>query len=133
MTAMTDVLEGLIVGHMFRTATWSKPTAIAVRLYTAMPGETGGGTAVTGGSYADVASAPLDANWAAPSGGNGTTSNSAALTFPAPTANWGVVVGVGMLFDTVLWLYGALTASKTVNNGDAAPSFPIGALQFVFA
>jgi hypothetical protein len=33
----------------------------------------------------------------------------------------------------VLWLYGSLTASKTVNNGDAAPSFPAAALAFTFA
>lgn len=136
MTAMTDVLEGNVVMHCFRTGTWAKPAALLTALYTAMPGETGGGTEVTGGSYARAAcgnGAPLDANWAAPAGGNGTTNNLAAITFPAPTANWGTIVGMGEFFDTVLWLYGALTVNKTVNNGDAAPNFPIGSLVFVFA
>jgi hypothetical protein len=133
MSQMTDALEGNIVAHIFRTATWAKPAALTVRLYTAMPGETGGGTAVTGGAYADVALNPLDANWAAPVSGDGRTTNSAAITFPTPTANWGVIVGMGILLDAVLSLYGALGTSKTVNNGDAAPSFPVGTLAAVFA
>ena len=29
-----------------------------------------------------------------------------------------------------LLIYGNLTTSKTVNNGDAAPSFPAASLQF---
>jgi hypothetical protein len=133
MSAMTDVLEGLIVGHIFRTATWAKPAALTVALYTAMPGETGGGTEVSGTGYARVANNPLDANWAAPSAGNGTTSNVATIQYAAPTASWCTIVGMGLFADGVLWLYGALTANKTVNNGDAAPSFPAGTLQFVFA
>jgi hypothetical protein len=133
MSQMTDVLEGLIIGHMFRTATWPKPAALAIALYTAAPGETGGGTEVTGGSYARAALNPLDANWRAPSSGDGTTNNLAAITFPAPTASWGLITHMGAFFDAVLWMYGALTASKTVNSGDAAPSFPIATLSFTFA
>jgi len=109
------------------------PAALAIALYTAMPGETGGGTEVTGGSYARASLNPLDANWRAPSSGDGLTNNLAAITYPAPTASWGLIVGMGAFFDTVLWMYGALAANKTVNNGDAAPSFPIGTLAFTFA
>ena len=136
MTAMTDYLEGQIRGHIFRTATFTKPTVLAVALYTAAPGETGGGTEVSGGSYARVQRDPLDANWTAASATDGLTDNAAALTYPAPSANWGTITHTAILDATTagnFMVYGALTASKTVNSGDPAPSFAVGALNITFA
>lgn len=136
MSAMTDYLEDNIVKHIFRTGSYTKPAALWVRLFTAMPGETGGGTEVTGGSYAAVQRDPLDANWTATAAGDGHTDNAAAITFPAPTANWGVIVGFAIADASTagnMLIYGALTVNKTVNNGDAAPSFAIGALDVTFA
>lgn len=104
-------------------------------LYTAAPGETGGGTEVTGGSYGRAALHPADANWAA-AGSNGLSDNAAAITFPTPTANWGVISHFGAHYRSTgdtLMVYGALAQSKTVNNGDPAPSFPVGALDLTFA
>jgi hypothetical protein len=133
--AMSDYLEGQVIAHLFRTATFTKPPALYIALFTVTPSDSGGGTEVTGGSYARVARAPLDANWAAPTGGNGTTSNVAAVTFPTPTANWGTIVAIG-IFDAStsgnLLLWGPLVTSKTVNNGDAAPSFGAGSLAVAF-
>lgn len=105
-------------------------------LFTAAPGESGGGTEVSGGSYARAQLDPADANWTAPAGGNGATDNAAAITFPAPTANWGVVSHVAEMDRSSggnYMMHGALTASKTINNGDPAPSFPIGALDVTYA
>ena len=136
MSQMSDYLEGQVRAHIFRTATFTKPTVLAVALYTAAPSDAGGGTEVTGGSYARASLNPLDANWTAASSTNGLTDNASAITFPAPTANWGVVTHFG-IFDATsagnLLLWGALTASKTINNGDAAPTFPIGSLSVTFA
>lgn len=136
MSAATDYLESQLRAHLFRTASFAKPAVLAVALYTAAPGETGGGTEVIGGSYARVQRDPLDANWTAASGTNGVTDNAAALTFPAPTATWGVVTHWG-LHDAAsagnLLIQAALTVAKTINNGDAAPSFAIGALAITFA
>lgn len=134
MSQMSDYLEGQIRAHIFRTATFAKPTGLTIHLYTAAPGETGGGTEVTGGSYAAQSLNPLDANWTAASGTDGLTDNASAITYPAPTANWGVVTHVAIKDQSANFLlYGALTTSKTVNNGDAAPNFPIGALDVTFA
>lgn len=136
MSAMSDYLEGQIRAHIFRTATFSKPTVLAVALYTAAPGETGGGTEVTGGSYARVQRDPLDANWTAASATDGLTDNAAALTFPAPTANWGTITDMAILDATSggnFLVFGPLTASKTVNDGDPAPLFAIGDLDVIFA
>lgn len=136
MSQMSDYLEGQIRAHVFRTASFTKPTVLAVALYTAAPGETGGGTEVTGGSYARVQRNPLDANWTAASATDGLTDNAADLVFPAPTANWGSVTHMAILDATSagnFLVYGALTTPKTINNGDAAPSFLAGALDVIFA
>jgi hypothetical protein len=101
---------------------------------------------VTGGSYARVALNPSLANWAgtqaagsttASTGTSATTSNNSPITFPAPTAAWATgtaaVGGVGIytaLTGGTLLSAAPLTVPKTVNNGDAAPSYATGALQF---
>lgn len=134
MSQMSDYLEGQIRAHIFRTATFTKPTGLTIHLYTAAPGETGGGTEVIGGSYASQSLNPLDANWTAASGTDGLTDNASAITYPSPTANWGTVTHMAIKDQSANYLLsGALTVSKTVNNGDAAPNFPIGALDVTFA
>lgn len=134
MSQMSDFLEASIRTHIFRTGSYTKPTGLNIDIYTAAPGEAGGGTKVSGGSYAAVARNPLDANWTAASSTDGLTDNAAAITFPTPTANWGIVTHVGIEDQAAnLLLYGALTVSKTVNTGDPAPNFPIGALAVTFA
>ena len=136
MANMTDYLEGQIVAHIHRTATFTKPAALWVRLYTAMPGEAGGGTEVSGAGYAAVQVGPSDATWAAPVTGDGHTENVGAIQFGSPTANWGSVVGFSLADAATagnMLLYGSLTQAKTVNNGDAAPSFAAGALDVTYA
>lgn len=64
-------------------------------------------------------------------GTGGQTSNNAAITFPAPTASWGTITHMGIYDASTagnLLYWAALATSKTVNNGDAAPSFAISAL-----
>jgi hypothetical protein len=138
MSQMSDFLEVELRKHIFRTGSYTKPTVLAVGLYTAAPSDAGGGTEVTGGSYARVTTnaAPLDANWTAASSTDGITTNALVLTFPTPSANWGVVTHFG-IFDAAtvgnLLIWGPLTASKTINNGDPAPTFPAGSLAITFA
>lgn len=136
MSAMTNYLEGELIKHIFRTGSFTKPTALYIALFTAAPNDAGGGTEVTGGSYARAQLNPADANWAAPAAGNGVTSNAAAITFPAPTANWGSVTHFAVMDASTagnMLFHGALSASKTVNNGDPAPEFAIGDLTVTFA
>lgn len=142
MSAMSDYLENKLIDYVLRAQAFTAPATTYVALFTANPSDTGGGTEVSGGSYARVAVTSALANWAgtqaaasttASSGTGGTTSNNGTITFPAPTANWGVVTGIGV-FDASsagnLLFYGALTVNKTVNNGDPAPSFAAAALTF---
>lgn len=137
---MTDYLENKLIDFLFRAQTFTPPAALFIALYTANPTDSSAGTEVTGGSYARVSVTSSLANWAgtqsatsttASSGTGGTTSNNAVITFPAPTANWGVVTGIAVMDASTagnMWFFGALTTSKTVNNGDAAPTIAISTL-----
>lgn len=142
MTALTNFAENKIIDALLRAQAIGTPSTWYVALFTAAPSDTGGGTEVTGGSYARVAVTAGLTQWAgtqsagsttASSGTGGTSSNNAAVTFPAPTASWGTVTHFG-IFDAStagnLWVWGALNTSKTINNGDVAPSFAAGALTF---
>jgi hypothetical protein len=152
MAAMTDYLENKLIDWFFRAqaigitgataAAGTGPTSLYFGLLTAAPSDTGGGTEVSGGSYARVTVASSLANYAgtqssgstaASSGSGGLTSNNGTITFPAPSANWGSVTHFGV-FDASsggnLLIHGALTVAKTINNGDAAPSFAAAAFTF---
>lgn len=142
MAMLSDYLENKLIDQLFRGQAFSFPATLHVALLTAAPSDTGGGTEVSGGSYARVAVANSLANWAgtqgagtttASSGTGGTTSNNGNITFPAPTANWGAVSHFAV-YDAAssgnLLLWGALSANKTINNGDAAPVFLPAQLSF---
>lgn len=145
MSAMSDFLENKFIDHLFRNRSYTVPSTIYVGLYTAAPSDSGGGTEVTGGSYARVLVGPSDSAWqstqgtttaVASSGTGGNTSNGSTITFPTPSANWGTVTHFGV-FDAStsgnLLIWGALTASKNINNGDPAPTFSATALSITFA
>jgi hypothetical protein len=141
--ALSDYGENKDIDFLVRGQTYTPPTTIYFGLATTSGSDSACGTEVTGGSYARVGLVSSMTNWAgtqsagsttASSGTGGTTSNNVAITWAtAPTANWGSVTEVcaydastagNVLFRT------ALTVPKTINNGDAAPSFAIGAFTF---
>jgi len=135
----SDYLENKLIDHLFRTGSFTKPSGLYVALLTAAPSDLGGGTEVAGGGYARVNLAPLDTNWKATQGGTsgassgtgGLTSNAIAITYPAPSANWGTVTHFG-IFDAAsggnLLIWDALTAARTILSGDPAPSFAVDQL-----
>lgn len=138
-TSLTDYYENKLADDQFRATAYTEPTTHYVSLLTGACTDSAAGTEVTGGSYARVAVTKGDAAWkgthgsatGVSSGTGGTISNAAAITFPAPTANWGVVVNFAVDDAATAGnrlVCQALTTSKTINNGDAAPSFAIDAL-----
>lgn len=136
---LSNYLENKTVDWLFRGQAYSPPATLYFALYTATPSDAGGGTEVSGGSYARVGVTASLANFAgtqsagsttASSGTGGTTSNNGDIIFPTPSANWGTVVAVGILDassggNLLAWV--PLTVNKTINNGDAAPKFAAGA------
>lgn len=130
MAGKSDYLELKILDGVLGGPDFVRPATSYVALYTVAPTDAGGGTEVTGGSYVRVAITNNATNW--PAASAGAKSNGVAITFPAPTANWGVIVAFAILDAAAAgnFLYwGLITPNKTVNNGDPAPSFAIGDLD----
>lgn len=145
MSAMSDYLENKLVDLTLRGQAFTAPATLYVSLHTTATTDAGGGTEVSGGSYARVAVTASLANFAgtqsagsttASSGTGGATSNNNTITFPSPTGNWGTVSHFAIWDASTagnMLFHGALTTAKTVNNGDAAPSFAAAALAITFA
>jgi len=116
MAGFTNYSEDLVLDWLLTNAAATRPTAWYVALYTVAPGEAGGGTEVSGGSYARTA-VTFTVSGTAPT----TASNSAAVEFPAATGSWGTIVAAG-IFDAStsgnLLAFADLTTSKTVDSGD---------------
>ena len=124
----SDFLEDAILDHVLGGGDYTRPGTVYIALYTSAPTDSGGGTEVTGGSYARVAVTNNLTNWPAASGS--IKQNGVAFTFTQATANWGTVVAFSIL-DAVtsgnFMYWGDLTASKSVENGDTA-EFAIGGI-----
>lgn len=127
-SSFSDYIEGKLLDLLFSNAAYSIPGTLYIALFTVAPSDSGGGTEVSGGSYARVAVTNNATNFPAASGGS--KSNGTTITFPAATAAWGTVVAMG-IFDASssgnLLAWATLTTAKTVASGDT-PSFAAGAL-----
>ena len=125
MSAFTDFAENHLVDFIFRgqalgingatAAAGTGPATRYVALLTTGMSDPGVGTEVSGGSYARVTVASTLANWAGTQGAlsttvstgtSGTTSNNNAITFPAPTAAWGVVTSYAVYDSLTGWTQG---------------------------
>ena len=130
MAALSDYAEKLLLDWAMTTGSATRPTAWYVALYTAAPSDSGGGTEVSTGGYSRQA-----VTFGAASSPGGTTSNTGVVSFTASGANFGTITHIG-IFDNssggnLLW-HGAMTASKTVNDGDTL-EFSIGNIDLTLA
>jgi hypothetical protein len=113
--SFSNFLETEILDHVFAGAAYTAPTTLYLALFTAAPGETGGGTEVTtsGTAYARETVAFTTT-------GN-TTSNTASVEYSTATATFGTVTHVGV-FDAAtagnLMAYATLSSPKTIDTGD---------------
>lgn len=130
MAAASTFLENALLNHILGGGDYARPATVYVALFTSAPTDAGGGTEVSGGSYARAAVTNDATNFPAAVGG--VKSNAAAITFAQATAAWGTATHVGV-FDALsggnLLFWAPLTAGKTVQSGDQF-SFSIGQLQF---
>jgi hypothetical protein len=134
MAGKSNYLEGVLLNEVLGATNYTAPATVYVALYTAAPTDAGGGTEVTtsGSAYARAAVTNNATNWPAAAGTPRSKSNGTAITYAAPTANWGTVTHFGILDAASagnLLYWAALTASKVINNGDGAPSFAAGSLS----
>lgn len=111
--SFSNTYETNVLTWTFTADAVTRPTAWYLGLFTAAPGEAGGGTEVSGGSYA------REAITFSVSGD--TATNASAIEFAVATANWGTVTHVAV-YDALSGgnqiAYAALTTSKTITTGD---------------
>ena len=137
MANATNYFETTILNEWFRDVSTSIPASVYVTLLTDDPGEAGSlANEVSGGSFARVQIVSGTGAWSAPAdaGSAKRITNSAAVTFPSPTANWGTIthwalMDGGTLGAGNMLVYGALGTARTVLSGDNPPSFAIGSLS----
>ena len=114
MAEMSNFLENALINATLRNTTYTSVATVYVSLWTSDPTDAGSGTEVSGGSYARTA-----VTFGAPS--NGTSLNSADVTFPTATASWGTVGWIGIndaLSSGNLLYHSPLDTSKTIDSGD---------------
>ena len=130
MAALSDHAEALLLDWLMTNGAATRPTAWYVGLYTAAPSDAGGGTEVSGNGYAREA-----VTFAAATSPGGTTSNTGAVSFTASGGDWGTITHIGihdaLSGGNLLW-HGAMTASKTVADGDTL-EFSIGNIDLTIA
>lgn len=109
---LSDYLENKLLDHFLGTTSYTMPAAAYVALYSVAPGDAGGGTEISGGSYARQA-----ATFSAASAG--ATSNSGNIDFTNMPAVTVVAIGIhDALTSGNLLLWGTLTTNKTTDAGD---------------
>lgn len=111
--SLSDTFETTTLKWLLTADAVTRPTAWYIGLFTVAPSDAGGGTEVSGGSYARKSVAfTVSGNLA---------TNSAAVEFDVATADWGTITSVAV-FDAVsggnMIAYATLTAAKTISNGD---------------
>ncbi len=111
---MSNYLKDALVKHACGITSFTMPATVYVALYTTATTDAGGGTEVTGGSYARQACA-----FTFGSAGSGAASNTAAETFPNMPA---CTVTHAALLDAStsgnMLFHGPLAASKVVPSGN---------------
>ena len=126
----SNTLENAILDTVLGGPQRTIDATVYIALYTVAPTDAGGGTEVSGGSYARVAKTNNATNFPAASGGS--KSNGTAIVFPTASAGWGTVVAFAIhnhpTADQPL-IWGDLTANKAVTSGDTA-QFDVGGIVY---
>ena len=128
MASASNATETLLLKYSLTADAVTRPTAWYIGLHTADVTDAGTGTEVTGNGYARTAVSFTVTN--------DTATNSATVTFPtASGGSWSTVSHIGIWSATTagtLYYHGALTASKSVADGDTF-TIQSGALTIVLA
>lgn len=137
--SLSDYLEQKLLNHTWGGNTggaevFTPPANLYLALFTVAPTDAGGGTEVTGGSYARKLVANTTAEWPSVAAG-GTKSNANIQSFVTATANWGTIVAMAY-FDAAsggnMLAWTDLAASKIINNTDTF-RFAVGDLTIALS
>jgi hypothetical protein len=111
--SFTNDLETRVLQWALTNGSPTRPTAWWVGLFTAAPGEAGGGTEVSGNAYTrEAVTFTVSGNLA---------TNDAAIEWPTATGSWGTITHIAV-FDAEtsgnMLVYASLAASKSISTGD---------------
>lgn len=115
MGSKTNYLEHAVLNFWLggNSDGYTAPSDGYVALFTSATDETGGGTEVTGGSYARQV-CPFTVT-------NSSAANTSLVTFPTASADWGTITDFAV-FDAVsagnMLYYGTLGTPRSVLTGD---------------
>lgn len=139
--AASQQMQNALIDAIIRGQPIAWPADWYVALVTQLGDTVTSGVEVTGGNYLRSHIAASLANFsgtqgpgttAASVGSSGLSSNNIAISYSAPTTDWGAIVGYEF-WDAPgagnRWLSGKLGAAVTIHSGDGARSFPIASLS----
>jgi hypothetical protein len=128
--AKSTAVRNSVLDAILGTGQTLSAATLYLALYTVAPTEDGGGTEVTGGSYARLSVSNVDATF--PTAVGGSKANAITLAMATPTAPWGTVVAFALhdhaTNDSII-LWGLLDASVVVDTSDPV-QFAAGDLAF---
>jgi hypothetical protein len=128
MGSLTDYAEDALLDHAFKNTSFTVPTNLYVGLSTTTITDAGGNITEPADTYARQ----NHNSWNAAS--SRLADNNGTVTFPQATASWGTITD-WFLADALtggnILAYGALTASRTVGDGDQL-EFASGAIDISF-
>lgn len=91
----SDYLENALLDHALGGPDYTRPGTVYLALFTVAPSDSGGGTEVSGGSYARKSVTNNSTNF--PGASSGQKLLAVAQAFATATANWGTAVAWGIL------------------------------------
>lgn len=127
MAYISEAVQDALLDELIGSGTFSDAGDFYLALYTVAPTEDGGGTEVSGGSYARLT---VDESTAFAAASGGSKVNSEDLTFPTCTSAWGDIVAWALhdhpTNDSVV-VWGLLSEELAIDTDDVAV-FVTGAL-----
>lgn len=125
MSAASNYLENKVLDHVLRVASYTQPSGLWLALFTNTSGNAASN--LEAGTLTDEISTSGSAysrqSISFNSASSGSSASSATVTFSTATSNWGTITHVAVMdggtagAGNVLF-YGAVTTSKTIENGD---------------
>ena len=119
--AMTDYLEKKLLDHTLGKAAYTMPGTVYLALFTANPTETGSQAAEVSASGSAYARQSITTAMSAADPTAGSSSNTAAITFPVATADWGNIAYFGIMDAATagnMLLFAATTTTRQILSGD---------------
>lgn len=127
---ISDYLANKLLDHALKNTAYTQPSTVYLALFTTAINKKdaiGTPTEVSGTGYARKAITFASAS-------QGASLNSAAVTFDAPTADWGTVISMAIVDASSSGniLFFTDVCPMVISNGDAPPSFAVKAIKAMF-